>query len=267
MQTHQKLNRRWGAAFSIAALIGVVCPLAQAAPAPDVEQPVVRLVVDTGSLEESLAVRLHATLEEQLTKGLLDDGFAVVEDGAAAMIVAYVEMPDVALRKYMIGVDVIVDDKREVVAAAVECEACSERQVVEKAVGLMPVAAQRLSEREPPAPAVEQAAAPVIVDDPRRLKLGPIGLSGAVTVAGGVTLIAAGAVLARLPKTDVADIDPNPRVIGASVLVVGGVAAALGIVAVVVDVTVLERRRRARRLEVSADLSATRAGFSLSGRF
>ncbi|WP_181234053.1 hypothetical protein, partial [Enhygromyxa salina] len=101
-------------------------------------------------------------------------------------------------------------------------------------------------------------------DHPPTLRLGPLGLTGVATLVGGAATIGAGALLISLPKLNY---DIDPRRVGAALLIGGGVTTALGIAALAVDATVLERKRQRRRVHVSLDLSTTQAAVAMSGRF
>jgi hypothetical protein len=120
-----------------------------------------------------------------------------------------------------------------------------------------------IAKPQPPPPVIHQPTPPPTADHPRALKLGALGLTGVATLVGGVASAGAGALLMSLPSLSW---DVNPRNVGTVILIGGGVAAALGIAAVV-DTTILERRRQQRRVHVGVDLSTTQAGLSMSGSF
>ncbi|KIG12001.1 hypothetical protein DB30_02119 [Enhygromyxa salina] len=61
--------------------------------------------------------------------------------------------------------------------------------------------------------------------------------------------------------------DLDPRRVGAGILVAGSITTALSIAAIIVDTTLLERRRQRQRVHVGADVSASQASLSISGRF
>jgi hypothetical protein len=112
---------------------------------------------------------------------------------------------------------------------------------------------------EPPAPVIAAHPAPMI-DHPQQHRLGGVGVAGVATLVGGVATIGGGLLLMSMPNFQY---DVDPRKVGAVILGVGGAATALGIVATIIDVKLLEPRR----VRVFADLSTTQAGLSIAGNF
>jgi hypothetical protein len=272
MHTRTKVKDGWALAVLTAALIGGLGMSAHAAP-PDPEEREVMLVVDVGEL----AGRLGVALDEQLRGALREEGVAVVEDGVGSTIEVRVEMLDVELRSYAISVAVIVDEQREVVAEGVSCMACSEARVVEVALEQLGGAVTRLPAVEVEVvPEVAAEVVPEVVADRRdrwRLDLGPVGFAGAVSIMGGLATAGAGGLVFSLENK----VEPDAtyrfsadtvRSMGVPLVIAGGAAALLGVVAVVVDTQVLgPRRRRLAGVDVSVDVSPTRAGLWMKGRF
>ncbi|KIG18240.1 hypothetical protein DB30_01349 [Enhygromyxa salina] len=246
---------------------------ARAAAPPEQLDKQVALVVDVGALEVALGERLAGALDVQLREGLQQAGAVVVDDFLDAMIAVRIEMPNAELRLYAITVEVVVDGEREVVVDAEPCETCSEAQVVELAVGKLEAALGRV-----PAPEVvpEPEVVPVEPEEPRRrrgLDLGPLGIAGmSGAIVGAAASIGAGVlVLSLLPsqgEVSSETIDWTYLRVGGPVVIVGGVGALLGVAAVVLDTQVLRARRKGRAdVHVSADVSASHAGFWITGRF
>lgn len=276
MHTRSKMKHGRYAALLAAALVAGSVTQVRAAPPPkgEAEAKQLLLVVDVGGLEELLAQRLGSALDERLRDALREDGVAVVDDGVDTTIEVRVEMPNVELRTYLISVAAIVDERREVVADAVPCEACTEAQVVETALGQLDEAVARV-----PAPVVEVLPAvviePVVVkrrDWDRRLDLGPVGFAGAASIVGGVATVGAGVLVWTIrpgePKHVGESTLGNSRSVGLPLMIGGGTAVLLGVVAVVVDTQVLgPRRRRVAGVDVSVDVSPTSAGLWMTGSF
>jgi hypothetical protein len=255
---------RFTAVLLLALVLGSFGAVARAS-TPQAALADVELLVDTSSLEVSLGERLQVALEQQLAQALRSDGFEVVRGGALVTVEVRLTMRDVDLREYVISLEVIADGVREVIVEAEPCLACSEQKVVERIVELLPEVGNWRPEPEPPAPCVAAASEPT--PEPggrRRLGIGRLGFTGAVSFSAGLATIGAGALMMSLPELDW---DVDPRTAGVGILVVGTAATALGATMLVVDVALLEGRHRKLSMSVSPNLSPTNGGVLVVGRF
>jgi hypothetical protein len=266
MQARHDIRALRLAGILLALLVLSVGSVARAM-APGVGRTNVELRIDTAELEPTLGERLHLALDLQLSDALRERGFEIVAADAMVIFEVRLAMNDVDLHEFAIGVDLIIDGKREVVVDGGRCVTCREQRVVDRIVELVPAVAQRLAEPEPepPAPCVVPALEPVVEPMPDvRLRLGRLGLTGAVTLAAGVATIGAGGLMMSMPEFPYTR---DPRDVGVGILVGGTAAAAVGATLVLVDVVVLEPRGRRMIVRVSPNLSPMNGGVVVSGRF
>ncbi|WP_181198060.1 hypothetical protein [Enhygromyxa salina] len=214
--------------------------------------------------------RVQQQLEDKIIAGLRLEGIRVVSQHGDGILEARIDMTNVDLREYTIGLDLVLDGEREALIHELKCRPCSEAGVVQQTVALLPAAARRLEAvRVVPEPVVE-------AKEPERAgseenELGPLGITGAATVGGGVlTIVAGGVLMGTTPLGDPTNVDyVDVRGPGTALLAVGTAATLLGATALVLDLVVLARRRgeRDKRVDVTPSFSATGAGLRLSGRF
>jgi len=236
-------------------------------PPPSPHGTPVELGIDTSELGESKARRLGDELDAALRESLNEAGFEVVHDGADARIEAIVVETNVEMSDYAISFAVVIDGEREVVHDQAECSTCTDSQVVARSVELLVDARGRVP-IDPPPPVVASSPVDLVegdcdTDDLPGVRLGPIAFSGVVTTAGGAATVVGGIIVATFNPTLLTN-DLTPQAVGAIVIGTGTLIAAGGVATLLIDMKVLEPRRR---IDVALDVSRSRAGISLFGRF
>lgn len=269
-----------------------------ASPSPTASQQVhtidrVILVVDhTPLLEEqkaSQAEKLGRFVREDTTAALQEQhGIDVVEDEDAVAIVVRLAWVDYEESIYRLDIGVRRPGGRDEVVDTWTIDFANYSQLTGSVVERLPAALERV--REPVAepvvePEPESAASavapeatdgddsPSASDDRKPAVLGPVGIAGAVVGVAGVVVgaVALDAALSEPSRnTDPSDEQgvtgrrPSP---GAYAWTATGFGlAAVGITMLVVDLTVL-RKRRARAVSVVPSLGPSTAGLQLTTRF
>lgn len=271
-ESSSQINHAFGAPLlSLALLVGAPVPPPPSLPAgaeppagealaSEANELAVDLAIDTSSLEPGSAQRLQRALADEVEAALRVAKDELVEGGADARIELSLKMPDVETREYAIRLDVAHEDARATLVEDLRCPVCSEQQVVDQALALIPAALRWLEQRNTEAPL------PPPLPPPEPKRLGALGIVGVAALSGGVaTLISGGALIQEAP---VAETTFNrARDQGTALIGVGGGALLVGVTTLLVDLTLMHRLRRQRRLELGLELSPTRAGLQLSGKF
>jgi hypothetical protein len=248
-------------AFALAGILGMSAPAA-ASRNPDAP-PQIEVAIDTSTLDPEMRVRLRHALDDELTAALREQGIEVVNRSAELRLEARVELVDLDLREYAISIELVLAGKREVLINALTCAPCSEALVIKQTVALLPAAARRIeaATESPSAPADAPQSSP---ESGRRL--GPAGITGVATLSGGLGSVIAGAILVdNAPTTETSRQTGQAQ--GAALVGVGVAAALLGVTAVALDLSVWNRQRRERRVNLHIDASSTSAAMWLTGRF
>ncbi|WP_146157807.1 hypothetical protein [Enhygromyxa salina] len=223
------------------------------------------LLIDTSELEPTLGERLSAALELLLPDALREHGLEVVRGGAAVTVEVRLTMPDVGLHEYVISIDVLTDGAREVVVDAKRCLACSEQKVVDRVIEQLPTVADWRPKSEPRTPCVKADSRATVVPVTRRpLRLGGLGLTGAVSLSAGAATIGGGVLMMSMPNLGW-NVDPRP--VGMGLVVGGSAVAAVAVAMVAVDVVLLAGRKRKPSMSVLPSLSPTNGGVLVVGRF
>jgi hypothetical protein len=231
-----------------------------AASAPRERRQEIEVSIDTSTLEPASGERLEHALDDEVTALLREQGLEVVRRSAEGRLEARIEMVDAERREYAISLELVLEGRRETLINALACTACSEATVIKQTLALVPAAIRRI-EAQQPAPAAESGPSA-----PPGRRLGALGIAGIATLSGGMGSVIAGSILVEQSPT----VETSRQVgqaQGAALVSVGVTAVLLGVTALAVDLTVLDRRRRERRLDVSIDATPTSAGLWLSGRF
>lgn len=229
-----------------------------ASPKPDALAPI-EVSIDTSTLEPEPGERLEQALDDEITAALREQGLEVVSRSEQTRLEARVEMLDVELREYAISLELVLEGKREVLIKALACAACSEALVIKQTLALLPAAVRRI-EAQPVSGLDPEAPQP-----PGR-RLGAMGIAGIASLSGGIGGVIAGAVLVQhSPKFSTSRQGGQAQ--GAALVSVGVTGVLLGVTALAIDLTVLNRERRGRGVNVHIDASPTSAALWVTGSF
>lgn len=272
-------------------ILAMALMVAQEPPPTDAAPPQVALQIDFAGLlehQDAAAAEETATFLRQDTTVALRQthGVEVVDDAQAPAVVVELGWVDYAQSNYQIVVRARRPDEVAQVVERYECE-CIDSGVIESVLQRLPEALQQLEE-QPPAPAETAEAETVAVEpeppaavdedppaeEPSKARpIGAVGITGAVVAAGGLGALGFG--ISRLSRGEerrpapmneerqqLQDFRPQGRVwVG-----IGVGAAVVGTAVLVVDLTVLRRRRQAR-VALTPTLGPSTAGLQLHGRF
>ncbi|NJK31065.1 MAG: hypothetical protein HC927_00885 [Deltaproteobacteria bacterium] len=212
-------------------------PSAQGVPVPNYR---VAFVIETGVLSPEVGERLEAEIAAKLTKALADDGFPIAsapKRAQATVTVKFVSF-DEQLSDYEVLLGISSRQGDEVVER-VRCTACSEARVVERISEVVPKVIEKVDERRP---RINQAPER---DEPepepiKRPRIGAMGISGAVLVAGaGVALgfgaerMQRGVEIQNDPPSLITTYDYRPA--GGTLLGIGAAALITGSILLIFD--------------------------------
>lgn len=274
----------------------VSAPAASAPPA--VESPVaverVVLHVDHGPLLErqkaAAAEKSGFFVKDDATRALRERHHVdVVEDANAPSILVELAWKDYENSVYRISVSTRRPKEAPVLVEAFEATCINNTKLVEAVLARLPEALEQLAQPQGPAdlevgeperkpeasePAVQPEPDPVVSDTEGKVApLGAVGIVGIVAGVGGLGM--AGFGISRLAKGETRMTDPDREQLGIASdvrpqgrawLGVGVGVAAVGATMLVIDLTVL-RKRRARSVAVVPALGRGTAGIDVRGRF
>jgi len=233
-------------------------------------------------LEKITVERTGTQILDSLRQGLEGEGIVVGGDDASAWVSVRVEWKIYIDSHYSIQIVARGSDgARETIA--VECEFCNESElaakIAEQVPGLLPAlrASKPSSPSGKPKPGEErdEPEDPEDPDGPKR-KLGPTGWAGIGTGVLGAVGVGVGAVYLNrgiertLAGETFYERERNNRPLGGSLAIAGGVLLVTGAVLVVVDQTVLHKRRgrRDRGVAVQASYFPSHGpAVAITGRF
>jgi hypothetical protein len=258
----------------LAALAVISAPLgSQAGAAPAEPAPAVRVVVDASELGSDAAY-FEAQIAEQLRAGLVAEGFSVTEQGQSTIRVRldYFDQRD---RDYLIAADVVHHGRIAVSQRPGKCASCTDDELVDAALGLLPelVRALRADPQQVPAEGSEQPA-PITPGPAGPHKIGPVGISGGVIAGLGLGALIAGAV--EWSRGEIRPVDPTAldsigrdHATPGKVLVgIGAGALLVGAVLLGVDLSLRAKQRKpAGRASLAPALGPTNVGLTVQGRF
>ncbi|MEX1367088.1 MAG: hypothetical protein AB1Z98_28430 [Nannocystaceae bacterium] len=240
--------------------------------------------------QDAAAAEETATFLRQDAVGALQQahGVDVVEDGSAPAIVVELSWVDYGRSVYRITVVTQRPGQDARLLESYDCE-CIDSGVIESVLQRLPRALEQLDEPTPPAePAATEASTteragtePATAEPEGQPEgkaatgapIGALGIAGIVVAAGGVGALGFG--ISRLAKGQERTADPQDeertqtrdfRSQGRAWLGLGLGAAALGTAMLVVDLTVL-RRRRAAPVALRPAVGPAMTGLQLYGRF
>lgn len=230
-----------------------------AAPAAAEARPRIEVSVDTSTLEPQSGERLQQALDDGVTAALREQGLEVVSRSDERRVEVRIEMLDAESREYAISLDIVLAGEREELIKSLECRPCSEASVIKQTVALVPAAARRIEAQRGP----DSREAPTSESVQR---LGPMGIVGISTMVGGLGSVVAGAILVEnAPKLETSRQSGQAQ--GAALVSAGVTAALLGMTGLALDLTVFDRKRRGRNVNLEFEVSPTSAGLWVSGRF
>lgn len=267
--------------------------LARAAVPAQAAEPTVSVEIDVSALpKDDATARLEVSLVERQTQILEDGGFEIVDGAKARIRVTVSRYGDLGIH-YRFTV-ALFDGASATPRAerTLSCELCRESELVTK-VGeeVARMSGRLLHEPEQPpeqtpepqpeqpeGSADEGATQPPEADpvDPPGKRIGVAGYSGIAALPIGVGLVVGGVIaLTKEPTVELLPQDKQVervtthRRLGAGLTAAGAVVLVSGVVLLVVDQTVLRKRRSKRSAFVLPHPSPAPAGFgvSLTGRF
>jgi len=247
---------------------------AQAA-APETEAaPTVRLIVDASELGAD-ASYFEGAIAEQLRDGLVAEGFAVLDQGQSTIRVR-LDYFDERDRDFLVAADVVHQGRMAVSQRPAKCAACTDDEVLEAAVGMLPALIKALRADPQQVPMEDDSDPPrgdSAASAPPRA-IGPLGISGGVVATLGLGAVIAGALAwsrgeVREPDPTALDSVGRDHITPGKLLVgVGAGALIVGAVMLGVD---LGRRANQRNLSGRASivpaLGPNGAGLTIHGRF
>lgn len=279
-------------------LSGMLLALTVASSGEDPSYVETRIEVDIEPLiagSEAKDPEMERTLAEGVRDevvGRLGDAFGeqdvpLVKTDADAVVRIGLEWKVYLDSHYQVRIEVERDGKTEVVSDSLECVLCDGPKLAELLAKQVPAIVERLEvEATEPAPAEtpteegaetgdEPSESPEVDREPRGKKIGPLGYAGIGSAALGAAGVIVGAV--HLARGEQRALEPDLRFervddyrpAGAVFLGVGGAVLLTGVALIVVDQTVMKKRRAAtaKRPTLSPTFHAHGAGLALSARF
>ena len=266
-----------------AALLLATAPAIAAAPNPDAAMAGA-LAVEVEGVDDASRIRLQGMIEAELRAALERGGVDLGEDGGPVIEVR-VTLANPDMLEYMIDVDVVDAEQREIVADGELCRACPEQSVIDMVVDSAPGIFETIQslapepEPEPESAPVEGPSEDTPEVDPqnrrdrdRRSRIGPLGAVGVGALTASVACgVLGGLVFGGVLQPSGPDEPGSLRrfsvsTSGGALLGAGAGLAVFGIITTAVDLTVLERRRQ-NKVNMVFNLSPDHAGVSVNGRF